>query len=91
MSNDQRTYERYPLSIDIRMTLPDGTEILLESMDISDGGVFLRIKDIEIPDVGTEVKLQIADSASDAEPRPIIPAIIVRRTELGVGLKYLLG
>ncbi len=91
MDNDLRTYERYPLSIDIRLYLADGNEIILESMDISDGGVFLRVREETILEIGSEVKVQIADSAPDAEPRPVIPARIVRRTELGVGLQYLLN
>lgn len=90
MIEDLRTYERYPLSIDIRVYLPDSSEIILESMDISDGGVFLRVRDEIVLEIGSEVKVQIADSAPDAEPRPVIPARIVRRTELGVGLQYLL-
>jgi hypothetical protein len=72
------------------MYLPDGGEVILASMDISDGGVFLRVRESGVPEAGTEVKLQIVDSAPDAEPRPIIPARIIRRTELGIGLKYLL-
>jgi len=90
MSDNQRVHERYPLSIDIRLHLPDGSELILESMDISDGGVFLRVRDEIIPGVGSEVKVQIADSAPDAEPRPIIHARIVRRAELGIALQYIL-
>lgn len=90
MINDLRAHERYPLSIDIRLYLSDGSEMILESMDISDGGVFLRVREGIIPDTGSEVKVQIADSLPDAEPRPIIPALIVRRTELGIGLQYLI-
>ena len=89
MSDELRTHERYPLSIDIRLYLPDGGEVILESMDISDGGVFLRVREETIPEIGSDVKVQIAESAPDAEPRPVIPARIVRRTELGVGLQYL--
>jgi hypothetical protein len=59
--------------------------VLLDSGDISEGGVFVYNGTIKPPPVGEKVTLQMAGLPMEA---PIVPMIIVRHTKDGMGLQF---
>jgi hypothetical protein len=87
MTDEQRRHDRIPLCIDVRMFLAGGAVVVLESADISNGGVFLLHGGAAMPPVGTDVRLQVVDG-SEGQERPIVPAKVVRSTEIGIGLEF---
>ncbi len=59
-------------------------EVEGNTMDISDSGVFITLKDCPILPLGSHVNLQFVDSAS---PELLFNAKVVRQTRKGVALK----
>lgn len=90
MSNNKRDSSRVGLVIDIKLTCENKTEYILKSRNISDKGVFLDYdeKPLKLP-VGTLVVLQVC-SQLDNEPPPPVKAEIVRITDEGIGLQFIL-
>jgi hypothetical protein len=62
-------------------------EMVAETRDISDGGVFLVTGDKEMPPLGTIVEGQVQGMADDA---PILKMEIVRAESDGIGLRFVL-
>lgn len=59
--------------------------VILNSGDISDGGVFLYSGDITPPALGEKVTVQMIGLPMES---PIVPMKIVRLTNDGMGLKF---
>lgn len=71
----------------VKVSHPSIGEIVVNTRDISDGGVFLITEDIEMPPVGTIVTGQVQGLVGDA---PILKMEIVRVEPSGVGLRFVL-
>lgn len=90
MSSNQRDSSRIGLVIDIKLTCKDNREHILKSRNISDKGVFLEFNDekLDIP-IGTNVTLQVCSQLGD-EPAPPVEAEVMRTTDEGIGLQFIL-
>ena len=86
---NQRQHKRTPVRFKLKIWHPLEGEALVETRDVSDGGVFLLMdnKAIEMHSVGTIIKGQIQGMMEDA---PVITMEVVRTTGDGVGLRYIL-
>lgn len=90
MSDNKRDSNRVGLVIDIKLTCEDKSEHTLQSRNISDTGVFLdnNSECLNLP-IGTQVILQVC-SQLDNEPPPPVDAEVVRITDEGIGLQFIL-
>lgn len=90
MSDNKRDSNRVGLVIDIKVTCEDKSEYTLQSRNISDTGVFLdnNSECLKLP-IGTQVILQVC-SQLDNEPPPPVDAEVVRITDEGMGLQFIL-
>ena len=88
-SSEQRKHLRIGLVVDIELTLPDKGMTVVRTKNISDGGLFLVLDDIEMPPVGTEVQVRLKNQLGDGEEPPINRAKVVRHEGDGVGLEFL--
>ncbi len=77
------------LSVDVELIISEERVIHAKSQNMSDGGVFLMTDDNALPLVGTEVKLRLKNQMGDGEDPPIISAIIVRQSTMGIGLEFI--
>ena len=90
MSENKRDSNRVGLVIDIKLTCADDNEYILKSSNISDNGVFLQYKETPLPlPEGAHVTLQVCSQLGD-EPAPPVKAEIVRITNEGMGLRFIL-
>lgn len=90
MTEQKRGATRLGLVIDIKLTTEDQTDYILKSRNISDTGVFLEYNDVELDlPVGTHVVLEVCSMLGD-EPAPPVKAEIVRKTDEGMGLHFIL-
>lgn len=80
--NDHRT----PMKCQLKVSHDSIGEILVNSRDISDGGVFLLTENIDMPPIGTIVQGQVQGLGMVA---PIIKMKIVRVEPAGTGLKFI--
>ena len=82
---ERRTDLRTKISAKVKFTHNSVGSVLLESGDISDGGVFVFNGDIQPPPVGEKVTLQMTGLPMEA---PIVPMKVVRHTKDGMGLQF---
>ncbi|MCW8853159.1 MAG: PilZ domain-containing protein [Gammaproteobacteria bacterium] len=86
---NQRQHLRIGLVVDIELTLPSDEVMLVQTKNISDGGLYLVIDTRGVPPIGTEVQVRIKNQLGDGEEAPINRAVVVRHEADGVGLKFL--
>ena len=90
LSNSElRRHLRIGLTIDIELTLPEQGVVQVRTKNISDGGLFLVVESIQLPAVGTEVKVRLKNQLGDGEEPPINRAVVVRHESDGIGLEFI--
>jgi len=89
MSVENRKHLRIGLIVEIELTLPGQSMVNVRTRNISDGGLYLILDDIELPDIDTEVKVRLKNQLGDGEEPPINRAKVVRHETDGIGLVFL--
>lgn len=88
MTGNKRRFTRIEVPMPINLAHPDHGTISLQSMDISDGGVFLKADtDLCLP-LGSEVILQVKAGLLAGDDPPKVRAVVVRVTDDGMGLRF---
>jgi len=82
---DSRRHARIPMKCRVKIQHPSIGEIVVESGDISDSGIFLLAEDTEGLEVGTIVKGQVQGMMEDA---PVLDMEVVRFESDGIGLRF---
>lgn len=85
MTNENRRYPRIPVRCRVLITHDSFGEMMVQTRDISDGGIFIVTDPEEMPPVGTQVRGQVQGMLMDA---PIVDMLIVRVEPGGLGLKF---
>ncbi|GAC1033898.1 PilZ domain-containing protein [Pseudomonas sp. No.21] len=85
MSN-QRQYPRTPMKCRIKISHESFGELLAQTRDLSDGGVYVRHPDLVALPLGTVVTGQVQDLPFEA---PVLQMEIMRADGEGVGLRFL--
>ena len=88
MGSDQRNFARIPVPMDIEVRMDGADMVVLETIDISNGGAFIKAEPQQCPPVGTELSLRVRGSLSGEEP-PTVQARVVRITDEGMGVEFL--
>ena len=88
-SSEQRKHLRIGLIVDIELTLPGQNKATVRTKNISDGGLFLVLDDVDLPPIGTEVQVRLKNQLGDGEEPPVNRAMVVRTEESGIGLEFL--
>ncbi len=89
MTSENRKHTRIGLIVDIELTLDNKQTTLVRTRNISDGGLYLILDAIELPEVGTTVKVRLKNQLGDGEIPPINQAKVVRHESDGIGLVFL--
>jgi len=84
--SDTRNDPRTPMKCQVKVSHDSIGDILVNTRDISDGGIFLLTEDINMPPVGTVVQGQVQGMGMVA---PILKMQIVRIEPSGIGLKFI--
>jgi hypothetical protein len=88
MGADKRQFPRIKMPMTVEVTVPGEPPRLLNTRDISDGGVFLEKDQEPLPvSLGSVVTLKV-NAALGGEPPPQITARVVRETEDGIGVAF---
>ena len=83
---NNRQFFRHPISVSIKISHESIDEVILETKDVSDGGLFVVVNPDKMPAIGVIVKGQVQGMAEDP---PIVEMEIVRLANNGIGLKYI--
>lgn len=86
--SESRNHIRTPMKCQVKVWHDSIGEIVVNTRDISDGGIFLLTEDIDMPPIGTILTGQVQGLAGAA---PIVKMEIVRVEPAGVGLKFVAG
>lgn len=89
MSKENRKHLRIGLVVDIELSFEGQTPISVRTRNISDGGLYLVIDDIQLPPVGSEVMVKLKNQLGDGEEPPLNRARVVRHEPDGIGLEFL--
>lgn len=85
MSN-QRQYPRIPMKCRIKICHPSFGELVAQTRDLSDGGVYVRHPDLAALPQGTRVTGQVQDLPIEA---PVLQMEVMRADSEGAGLRFL--
>lgn len=85
---ENRQFERYTLSVEVEMTYSGSGKMLLNTRDISTGGVFLYMQGTSLPPIGSELLLKLTGLVAGEEPSTA-RVRVVRVTAEGIGLEFL--
>lgn len=83
---EKRRHERMALCARIRISHESFGTRIVKTRDISHGGVFLVLDELEMLASGTVIDGQIQD---DHMERPVVKMEVVRLESEGVGLKFI--
>lgn len=84
---EQRKHPRIPMKCKVKVTHPDVGEVIVNTRDISDGGIFLITDPVEMPPVGSIVDGQVQDMPGGEGP--LLKLEIVRVEPGGIGLRFI--
>ena len=84
--SDTRNDLRTPMKCQVKVSHDSIGDILVNTRDISDGGVFLLTEATNMPPVGTIVQGQVQGMGMVA---PILKMQIIRIEPSGIGLKFI--
>lgn len=88
---NKRKYDRYPIVLQVEVIFSDGRTMQLNTEDMSDGGVFLRLDAGQPwPKVGDRLHVRLKGLLAGQSP-PLVTAQVARVTERGIGLQFLTG
>ena len=88
MGSDQRNFARIPVPMNIEVRIEGAEMVVLETIDISNGGAFIKATPEQCPALGTEIALKVKGSLGGEEP-PTVRALVVRTTQDGMGVQFL--
>ncbi len=83
--SDSRNHSRTPMKCQVKVMHPAIGEILVNTRDISEGGIFLLTEDLEMPPIGTVLTGQVQGMPVEA---PVVKMEIVRIEPAGIGLRF---
>lgn len=86
MMPNNRKHPRTPIKCQIKVVHPNIGEVMVNTRDISDGGIFLITEDVSMPPVGSIVNGQVQGMGGEG---PILKLEIVRVEPAGIGLKFI--
>lgn len=85
MGTDNRRYPRIPVRCRVLISHDSCGEVLAQTRDISDGGIFIVTNPESLPPIGTLVRGQVQGMLVDA---PVVDMEIVRIEPGGIGLRF---
>ena len=88
MGNNQRNFARIPVPMDIEVRVEGAEMVVLETVDISNGGAFIKAEPHQCPAVGTELQLKVKGQLGGEAP-PTVQARVVRINNEGMGVEFL--
>ncbi len=88
MSKNNRKFPRKEIQIEVELNFLEEDPRTVITHDMSDGGLFMRLKDTEHYPMGEMVNLRFKDPFADFVETEK-DAIIVRHTDIGIAVAYI--
>jgi hypothetical protein len=88
MGSNKRSFARIPVPMDIEVRMEGAEMMELVTIDISNGGAFIKAEPQQCPPVGSLLSLKVKGQLGGDEP-PTVQARVVRITAEGIGVEFL--
>lgn len=88
MVENHRKYERTKTEIDVDLRFGDSIQIIVKTLDVSDGGMFMSLEDTSQFPLGDMVIVQFKDPLNNDQDTTK-DAIIVRVADHGIAIAYI--
>ena len=88
MSENNRQFPRKEIQIEVQLSFLGETPRTVITHDVSEGGLFMRLKDTDAYPMGEMVNLRFKDPLADFEDTEK-DAIIVRHADDGIAVAYI--
>lgn len=88
MGSNKRSFARIPVPMDIEVRREGAEMMVLVTVDISNGGAFIKAEPQQCPPIGSELSLKVIGQLGGEEP-PTVQARVVRITDEGIGVEFL--
>lgn len=86
---DKRKSPRKDITLSVKIIYPSGESQVVDTRDISDGGMFLILDKLERPIIGELVTVELTDDPKNTEALPGSEAVVVRQESDGIGLSFI--
>lgn len=85
---ERRADLRLLLGATVELHCPDGVIRTARTVDLSHGGLLLRMSAEERPALDTPLQIQIQGTLGDGTKPPRVPARVIRHTSDGLAIRY---
>lgn len=86
--SENRRHPRVPMKAQVKISHESFGELVASTKDISDGGIFLLMDAPTKPPLGAVITGQVQGLAGEA---PILEMEVMRITDEGIGLRFILN
>lgn len=88
MGSNKRNFARLPVPMDVEVRMDGAEMMVLVTVDISNGGAFIKAEPQQCPPIGSVLSLKVKGLLGGEEP-PTVQARVVRVTAEGIGVEFL--
>ena len=86
---EKRKFPRKEIILSVKISYPTGESQLVHTRDISDGGMFLILEELDRPIIGELVSVELTDENDNKDVLPSSEAVVVREESEGIGLSFI--
>ena len=86
---ENRKSPRRNATLEIELSYPSGDKKIVSSRDISDGGIFLILDQLDRPILGELLGIKLAGNSAEKETLPGTEAVVVHQEQEGIGLAFI--
>ncbi|MCW9013347.1 MAG: PilZ domain-containing protein [Gammaproteobacteria bacterium] len=86
---DKRKFPRKEVILEVELGYQTGDIQVVHTRDISDGGLFVILEDVNKPVIGEVVNVKLVGESAGLEVFPSAEAIVVRHEQSGIGLAFI--
>ena len=88
MDSDKRRYRRLPMEVEIELHRAGQPMRVVQTEDLSAGGVLLILDAVDHPPLGTLVQVRVVGTLGEGETPPMVDAMVVRHAPAGVAVEF---
>jgi len=86
---ENRKSPRRDVILDVELSYPSGDKQVVSTRDISEGGIFLILDQLDRPVLGELVGVKLKGDSAEKETLPGTEAIVVHQEPQGIGLAFI--
>ena len=86
---ENRKSPRRNVILEVELSFPSGDKQIVSTRDISDGGIFLILDQLDRPILGELLGVKLVGDSAEKETLPGTDAVVVHQDQEGIGLAFI--